>query len=112
MEPLTVNLTDEQLKKKQEQQRAKAPPPGTSRILSKANKEQKSKIKQNENLTETKKKAAEKNDLKTNKYYESKKKELDPKNDDRINNYSNSEDFQNLLDEIYDGYYDFSYTIC
>ncbi|CAF0816845.1 unnamed protein product, partial [Brachionus calyciflorus] len=41
MEPLTVQLTDEQLKRKLEQQKAKAPPPGTSRILSKATREQK-----------------------------------------------------------------------
>jgi hypothetical protein len=41
MEPLTVEMTDEQVKRKQEQQKAKAPPPGTSRILSRANREQK-----------------------------------------------------------------------
>jgi hypothetical protein len=41
MEPLTVEMTDEQAKRKQEQQKAKAPPPGTSRILSRANREQK-----------------------------------------------------------------------
>lgn len=39
MEPLTVQLTVEQLKKKSEQQKAKAPPPGTSRILSRATRE-------------------------------------------------------------------------
>ncbi len=39
-------MTDEQLKKKQEQQKAKAPPPGTSRILSRATKEQKKKTTQ------------------------------------------------------------------
>lgn len=36
MEPLTVQLTDEQMKRKQDQQRARAPPPGQSRILSRA----------------------------------------------------------------------------
>jgi hypothetical protein len=41
MEPLTIQMTDEQVKRKQEQQRAKAPPPGTSRILSRANRENK-----------------------------------------------------------------------
>lgn len=41
MEPLTVQLSEEQLKKKQAQQRAKAPPPGTSRILSRATRDQK-----------------------------------------------------------------------
>ena len=41
MEPLTVQMTDEQVKRKQEQQRAKAPPPGTSRILSRATRDQK-----------------------------------------------------------------------
>ena len=41
MEPLTVQMTDEQIKRKQEQQKAKAPPPGASRILTRANREQK-----------------------------------------------------------------------
>ena len=41
MEPLTIQMTDEQVKRKQEQQKAKAPPPGTSRILSRANREHK-----------------------------------------------------------------------
>jgi hypothetical protein len=41
MEPLTIQMTDEQVKRKQEQQRAKAPPPGTSRILSRANRDNK-----------------------------------------------------------------------
>lgn len=34
-------MTEEQMKRKIEQQRAKAPPPGTSRILSRATREQK-----------------------------------------------------------------------
>ena len=41
MEPLTIQMTDEQVKRKQEQQRAKAPPPGQSRILSRATRDQK-----------------------------------------------------------------------
>ena len=41
MEPLTIQMTDEQVKRKQEQQKAKAPPPGTSRILSRATRDQK-----------------------------------------------------------------------
>lgn len=41
MEPLTIQMTDEQVKRKQEQQKAKAPPPGTSRILSRATREHK-----------------------------------------------------------------------
>ena len=41
MEPLTATLTEEKLKKKLEQQRAKAPPPGTSRILSRATRDNK-----------------------------------------------------------------------
>ncbi len=36
MEPLTAQMTEEKLKKKLEQQKAKAPPPGTSRILTRA----------------------------------------------------------------------------
>jgi hypothetical protein len=40
MEPLTVQMTDEQLKKKHEQQKARAPPPGQSRILSRASRDQ------------------------------------------------------------------------
>jgi hypothetical protein len=46
MEPLTVQMTEEQIRKKHEQQKAKAPPPGTSRILSRATKEQKKQNKQ------------------------------------------------------------------
>ncbi len=46
MEPLTIQMTDEQIRKKHEQQKAKAPPPGTSRILSRATKEQKKQNKQ------------------------------------------------------------------
>ena len=41
MEPLTVPLTEEQMKRKIAQQKEKAPPPGTSRILSRATREQK-----------------------------------------------------------------------
>lgn len=41
MEPLTATMTEEQLKKKLEQQKAKAPPPGTSRILSRATRDNK-----------------------------------------------------------------------
>jgi hypothetical protein len=40
MEPLTVQMTEEQLRLKQDQQRARAPPPGQSRILSRATREQ------------------------------------------------------------------------
>jgi hypothetical protein len=46
MEPLTAQLTDEQIRRKQVQQRARAPPPGQSRILSRATREQKKQGKQ------------------------------------------------------------------
>jgi hypothetical protein len=51
MEPLTIQMTEEQLRKKHEQQKAKAPPPGTSRILSRATKEQKKQNKQQQQQT-------------------------------------------------------------
>jgi hypothetical protein len=41
MSPLTVLLTDEQLKLKQRQIKEKAPPPGAAKILTRARKEQK-----------------------------------------------------------------------
>jgi hypothetical protein len=39
-EPFTVQMSDEQLKRKSEQQKAKAPPPGRSRLLSRANRQE------------------------------------------------------------------------
>jgi hypothetical protein len=39
-EPFTVQMSDEQLKRKYEQQKAKAPPPGRSRLLSRANRQE------------------------------------------------------------------------
>lgn len=40
MEPLTVQMSEEQKKRKLDQQKAKAPPPGASRILTRATREQ------------------------------------------------------------------------
>lgn len=87
MEPLTIQLSEEQLKKKQAQQRAKAPPPGTSRILSRATREQKK-----QHMTQIKENSEPK------RLDETLKPEQEPKNQEDHKETDN--DWQSLLENL------------
>lgn len=106
MEPLTVQLSEEQLKKKQAQQRAKAPPPGTSRILSRATKDQKKQhmamikeTSEQKKLNETLKAEEPKNQdqKETEDGWQSLLENLIPDNIDLCLKYMNDETFANKI---------------
>jgi hypothetical protein len=103
MEPLTIVMTEEQLRKKKEQQRAKAPPPGTSRILSKAQRDQKNKNKQQaEKIVDPGTKNKEGPPAPTHAAANNKNAvPIDQTKAVKKVDTNSSEEFQNLLDEIY-----------